>query len=359
MEDFGRDVSPEEKEQLLQGKEKEESSTNNEQPQETSGEVKEEKTEASKEEKPANDNPDLVGVFNSRFKEDLGKEFEKEEDIKAFIGKAAEYDNLKAQSTDLSQKLEEYQKLAEKVDPMSHFLNEDEYMRQQFLIKNKENLGDEALNKLSALSPGKIKQMGDMEALTTDLVVNKGLTSEEAKAYINKHYDVEEGEEIDPGTRAEMKVEVNGAKDRLSKMYDGIDVPEKVDWESARQQLKESWESPLSETIKGLDKIQLAEDIEFVVDDSMKAGLEQEVLSELMTNGIKPTEEALQSVVGSVKDRLILRNMDKVVKSMESDIREKVKSELRKEVHNDRPVNDTTRSTNKNVSRDEMILNAW
>lgn len=363
MAEVGREVSAEEKAQLmgqvLEGTAKE---SNSELPKETQveketvkpTEPKAETKEEPKVEKPV-DKPDPVSMFSQW----SGKEFKSEEEIKAFIEKADQYDGLKTSSEELNQKLSEYKKIAEGVNPLSYFVNEDEYIRQQFLKNNKDKLSSEAIDALSSLTPEKVKKLDGASALITDLVVNSGLTREEAQAYVNSEYGIEEGEELDISTKAKMKISVNEAKSRLSKMYDGITIPEQTDWEATRGQLKESWSKPLQAAIEGLDKIEIAEGIDFVVDQSMREGLEQEIMAELLVSGVKPSEEALANAVGNARSRILERNMDKVVKSIESDLREKIKSELRADIHNDRPLNDATKPTNKSVDRDTQILNAW
>ena len=178
-------------------------------------------------------------------------------------------------------------------------------------------------------------------------MVNEGLTCEKADAYLMRHYDLDdlESEEMDAATRASIKVDVKNAKKRLSDLYQGIDIPQKVDFETARTQLKESWSSPLGDIVKGIDKIQLEEGFDFVVTDDMKQGLFEETLSEIMIRQLKPGQDSASQIVGAIKDKIVLRNIDKVVKSLTSDIREKVKAEVRAEIHNDKPLNSSSRNS--------------
>lgn len=289
---------------------------------------------------------DVVEFDINSFSKKFGRDIKEESEIISLFEKADKLSEYEASNAEMAQKMAEMQSLLEKVDPMDNFLNEDEYLRQQFLKRNSDKMTNEGIKALSALSPSKIGEMKSIDALRVDLVVNEGLTGEEADAYLMRHYDLDDldSEEMDAATRASIKVDVKNAKKRLSDLYQGIDIPTKVDFEAARTQLKESWSSPLDQIVKGIDKIQLEEGFDFVVTDDMKQGLFEETLSEIMIRQLKPGQDSASQIVGAIKDKIVLRNIDKVVKSLTSDIREKIKAEVRAEIHNDKPLNNTSRS---------------
>ena len=293
------------------------------------------------------------------FNKEFSKGYKDKEEVKALFDKVGKYDEIETSNKDLQQKLVEYAELAKKVNPMEYFASEDEYVRNQFLKANKGKYSEEVLNTLSVLSPEKVGKLSFLDAVKTDLMINKDLSSEEATAYVNDRYGIESGEELDVAASAKLKVDAKDAKSRLSKLYEGIDIPKAVDIEGSRTTRKEAWNTPLREVVKGIDKIAIAEGVDFVVDDTMKSGLEEEIMSELLISGVNPTEETLKSVVGLAKDRLVLRNIDKVVKSIEGDLREKIKAEVRTEVHNDKPLNNDTRSdAQRSRTADDVVLDA-
>jgi len=269
----------------------------------------------------------------------LGKNIESLDSLKSLFDKADSYDKTKSDYDDASQRLAEFKKIAEGVDPMSYFANEDEYVRQQFLKNNSDKLGEDAIKALSVLSPNKIKELDGIEALKINLMVNDGMSGEEAQAYLQRKYEVDEfnSDDLELGTRAAIKKDVNDAKRELGKLYDGINIPDKVDFETARTQLKESWETPLKELVNGIDKIQIEEGLDFVVTDDMKEGLISESMNEMITNGIKPSEDAASKLIGKLKDKIILNNIDKFVKSLKADLSERLKAETRADIHNDKP----------------------
>ena len=298
-----------------------------------------------------------IELFNKTIGKELGKEFESDDAIKALFEKSEKYDGLKSEFDDTLQKLGEYKNLSEQLDPMANFANEDEYVRQQFLIKNKDKLDDGVIKALSTLSPSKVKDLSSEDALKLDLMVNSGLSSEEASAYLLKKYDIEDfnSEDLDVATKASIKVDVKNSKESLGKLYDGIKVPERTDYETARTQLRESWESPLTEIVKGIDKIEVAEGLSFVVTDDMKEGLDKEMMSLVMSGQLKPSEEAGAVIAGKIREKLLLNNIDKVVKSIEADVAERLNQENNKKYHNDKPFRDESRQSDGELDNDSKM----
>jgi len=354
----GRKLSNEEKDAVMRGDlesagmaPKEE-----EKPAETQKEEIKETKDAEKEtvqEKTEEEVKFDLAAFNKKF----GKEFESEDAFSTLFEKAEKYDETKSSYEETAQKLTEYQSLTEKLDPMSNFLNEDEYKRQQLLIKQGDNLSKDAIKALSVLTPSEIDNLSDVDALTTQLMVDKGLSSKDAKDYLLHKYDISEfgTDDIEDGVKTTIKVDAIDAKREVSKLYDGIEVPSKTDYETARTQLKESWEKPIPELIKSIDKIQLDEGVDFVVTDEMKDGLTESTLNWVMSKQIAPSEEAGAELAGMIKDQILLKNIDKVIKSVKADLAEQVKSETRKEIHNDKPLSEDTRPGKEEISNDEKM----
>jgi len=327
---------------------KEESKTEDVQEEVQKSEVKE---EPKKEDTNVQD--DFLSTFNKRFE----KNFESEDAFKTLFEKADGYDGLKTTHDETLQKLVEYQNLAEQLDPMSHFASEDEYIRQQFLKTKTEGLSDDVLKALSTLSPSKVKDMSSEDALRLNLMINDGLSGEEADAYLLQKYNVDEFnfDDMDIGVKAAIKVDAKNAKEKLGEMYKDIKVPEKADYETVRTQLKETWNEPINEIIKGIDKIELGDGLDFVVTDDMKEGLTDQYLSYVMSKQIKPSTEAGADLMVMAKKQIVLDNIDKVVKSIESDLREKINSEVKSEIHNDKPFNNDAKASQNSTDNESKM----
>lgn len=295
-----------------------------------------------------------VSLFNKTF----GKEFEKIDDIKSIFDKVEKGDELQKSYEETAQQLAEYKRLSEQLDPLAHFVNKDEYIRQQFLKLNGDKLGETSIKVLSALSPSKIKDMDVVDALRTDLIVNKGLDAEEADAVLARKYDSEDltSDDLDKATKGQLKIDVIEAKQRLTDLYKDIKVPEKTDWETTRQQLKDSWTSPTKELVNGIDKIEIEEGVFVAVDAETKDGMVEEYLSSMVTNGIKPSETAMAKMASEIRDRLLIKNIDRVIQTVRNDQREKDKAEFRAEVHNDKPLKTETKLTESEEDNNAKIM---
>lgn len=337
-------VSEEEKRNILLGQPRQEAPK-----EEVKEEIKEEIKDETKETKTdvKDETKTEVSEFDySFFKTKFEREIESEDALKSLFEKADKYEETNKSFGELSQKLDEYKNIADKFDPMKNFLNEDEYKRQQLLIRDGDKLGEDAIKALSVLTPARVKELSDVDALKTQLMIDKGITSKEAEIFLSSKYGVDgfSADDIDDSVKTVMKVDAIDARRNVEKLYEGIDVPTKTDYEAAREQLKDSWKEPIPELVKGIDKIQIAEGLDFIVTDDMKEGLAENALSFVMSKQMKPSEEVGASIVGQLKDSIILNNMDKVVKSIRADLAEEFKAETRKTIHNDKPLDDSTRS---------------
>jgi len=292
------------------------------------------------------------GVFEKKF----GRKIEKEDDLKTLFEKADKHEELKKSYSETVEKLNEYKGLAEKLDPLANFLNEDEYKRQQLLIQKQGKLSEDAVKSLSVLTPNKVKELSDVEALKIDLMIAKDLTSKEAEDYLLNKYGIEDfGDDMEERTKTVIKVDAKDARKEVLKLYEGISVPTKTDYEAARTQLKQSWERTIPEIVKSIDKIQIAEGIDFVVTDDMKKGMDAYVESLVLSKQIKPSEAAGAEILGHLKDEILIRNIGNVVKSMENDLREKIKAETRAYLHNDKPLDEGNRGTETQLDNDAKV----
>jgi hypothetical protein len=103
--------------------------------------------------------------------------------------------------------------------------------------------------------------------------------------------DDEDWESFDVKVKNLIKIDAKSAKSSLKGLYADIKIPEVVDFEESSAKLKEVWSSPLNEISKGIDKIKVAEGLDFIVSEDMKAGLVEEVMQEVLSSRIKPSEE--------------------------------------------------------------------
>lgn len=189
--------------------------------------------------------------------------------------------------------------------------------------------------------------MSDVDALRLGIMVDKGFTEKEANTLLLHKYGEDfNTEDAEEGVKVLMKSDAIDSRRDVAKLYDGITIPEKVDYESARTQVKEAWDTAMPDLVKGIDKIQIEEGLDFIVTDEMKSGLVDKYTSLAMQNQLKPSEEVAADMMGAMRGEILLSNMDKFVKSVRADIEEGVKESTRKTLHNDKPVDNSSRAQN-------------
>lgn len=279
-----------------------------------------------------------LDAFNKRF----GTQFDKEDAVLDILSKGGKYHEVEtAKEQAEREKLELKETLKKTINPRSFFSSDDAYMREQLLLSGKVSEG--AIGYLSSLSPSRIDSMKDYEALKYALLINNPeLDGGEAGAeeLLNDKYNFDgDFEAADRSTKNRILLDAKDARKSLRSMYDGIKIPDVQDWESKVQSHVDSWSNPAKELVNGISELKLSEEYSFVVDPSSKDGLVEEVLDDLVKNQVELTPEALQKAAGDVRTKLMERNMDKIIKHLETVITEKEKEKLRKEIHNDKPLN--------------------
>ena len=291
--------------------------------------------------------PELdYSVFGKKF----GGQWD-ETKVKEALDKSSKYSEIVTERDKHLSRVAELEALETKIaDPITYFSSEDAYIREQFLIKNKD-MEPAVLNVLTNLSPNKIEKLSDFEAITTKMLIDNpdieggkdGAVELLSEKYGLTPEELADDENLERVVKNKIKLEAKNAKGDLKKMYEGIEVPKKADISQARASVKSSWESPLKEIIKGVDKVQVAEGIDFIITEDMKEGLFEQQLISLTNNLTKVSDETAGKITGDIRERLLLENMDKVVETITRDLTEKIKAQVRAEVHNTNPLNSSTR----------------
>jgi len=251
--------------------------------------------------------------------------------------------------------------IEEKVNPLTFFSSSDAYLREQFLLKNPA-LEPEVLKVVSGLTPTGIKELSPLKALQVQMLVSnpdidggsEGVAELIADKYGISVDELDSYDTLERNVKNKINLDAKSARAELGKLFDGIDVPQKVDLTQARTEIKTAWESPLKELIKGIDKLSIAEGLDFVVTDDMKAGLFDERLTRLSNGLVKPSAEVLQDMASEIRTQLLISNLDKVVEVISKTKDEQWKEHYRSKVHNTAPLNDQDRM---NVT--EKSFEAW
>lgn len=284
----------------------------------------------------------------------FGKTFGGEWDenrIKETLDKSSKYESVLKEKEDYAKRVQELESI-EKVDPLQFFSSEESFIREQWLLKNKD-IDKNVLNVVSNLSPTKVEKLSDFDAVKTKLLIDnpdieggdKGAVDLLCERFGVTEEELADYDSLDPLVKNKIKIESKSAKKELKSMFEGIELPKKVDIAETRQSIKTSWEAPLKELVKGIDKLQVAEGYDFIVTDEMKNGLFEEQISNISNHLVKLDEESAKFVAGEMRKELLVRNMDKIIQSVKKDMEEAIRAEIRAEVHNSKPLNNETRAT--------------
>lgn len=292
---------------------------------------------------PVNPEPQkfTMDVFNTTF----GTAFEQEDGLKEVLSKGLKYSEIEKEKEELARKVEELSSTVNKtLNPRAYFSSDDAYLREQLLLKNKDNA--EAVKYLSDLTPTKVKSMSDYEVLKYNMLINNpSLDGGEAGAeeLIQSEYDFDgDMENLTRVTRNKMMLNAKEARKNLSKLYEGIEIPDTKSWESTEQSIRDRWTNPARDLVEGITTLQLSEGLEFVVDPASKQGILDEILSEVTRGRVDVNEAAMRDIAGIVRTRLVERNLDKIIQHVRITAAEAEKERLRKEIHNDTPLNNTS-----------------
>jgi len=292
----------------------------------------------------------------------FGTEYKDVDSIKGVFEKASKYDDVYTQKETASRRVAELEAIEEKVNPLNFFSSPDAYLREQFLLKNPD-LDPGVLKVVSGLTPTIIKDLSPLKALQAQLLVanpdieggEEGVAELVADKYGITVEELGDYASLERSVKNKINLDAKTARTELGKLFDGIDVPQKVDLTQARTEIRTAWESPLKELIKGIDKLSIAKDLDFIVTDDMKAGLFDDRLTRLSNGLVKPSEEVMQDIASDIRTRLLIENMDKVVEVISKTEGEKWKEHYRKEVHNTKPLNEQDRENVAELGFEDWI----
>ena len=313
-------------------------------------EVTEEKVESTEEAKKEDVETDAEFNFDS-FKAFVKTKFEKEIDtedaLAEYFTKAGEYDEIKTKLSELKQTKAELESLVSKsVNGRDWFVSDDEFIRQQFLKNSEGKFSESALSILSGLSPDKVKGLDAIEAIKVKMMVdNPELDKSDVEELVKADLGVDDliVDEWDALPKAKMKRMASEARKSLGELYNGIEIPKAVDIQSRNENLTSVWNEPLKATIDGITSLGLSEDTKFDLTSEMKEGLQQEIMSEILISGIKPSEEALGDIAGKIRSKMLERNLDAILKVVDDAANEKWKAHYQGKVHNTSPLNNDKR----------------
>ena len=281
-------------------------------------------------EKPPEPNPNLDWLNGL-----AGTEFKTEDEIKSrFTTPLADpelsgkYETLQTDFTSLQ---EENKGLKDQINPLNHFVNEKEYVRQQMLKKHPDLdptiLTSIVLSDLNKLSPIDVLKMQKRISYPDIQPTDSQLTEliEEEFGITATDFDIEDGSK----EAIKVKMAVADAKKGFQALQADIEVPNMENIEKEKNEkiaaLSEQWKPFTSGIANKLDKVELtAKDadgkdvpvLEYEIDDKFKTAIESKAEQIAMAQakaGREFTQEMQDALVNSWKQYYLMANLAKII----------------------------------------------
>jgi len=307
--------------------------------------------------------PEVPAFDFKSFNERFGTEFTDEENIKSSLSRLAElgdYDSLKEKfakgETSLAELQAKYEEAKNLLNPRTHFANEEEFRRQQILLKHGQDINPSMLNKIVGAD---FSQMSDLDMLVMGKKVgNPNLQGgdQDIREMIYRQLGVEEdSSEWTVATKNIVSEAANSVRKELTKLKD-VEVPEAVDFEKQRadaataitakkEELTGQWTEVATGLIKGFNEFSLKNDGEvyftYQVDEGFKKEATDYVVGYLVDNAIEPTKENLREAQSYVEDLFWRKKGNDIMRAYGEDVKAKITGENQKENDNPKPPNET------------------
>lgn len=246
--------------------------------------------------------PKVIEILNK----ELGTQFGEPSEIKAIFEKANTLE------TEVKTWQEKYKELEESVseaqNPLSYFIDENEYKRQQ-LLKTKPDLNPSEVNNLfttnlNDLSPEDLMVMNVM-------LKNPEVNKEEALDHIRKTYDYDPDDKIP----ASLKIASKDAKKELSELKTSVELPKKVDFETMRKEKiaeqdkllnknKSDLEPIVNKLAESMSDLELFDGFKYQIEPEARAEAPSEMLGFLLDSGAK-IDDNTEKYLGLARDRFM------------------------------------------------------
>ena len=354
----------------------EEEEKKEEEKKEEVAEVKEEKEEIKdKDEKGEVPDPtETPSLSIEDFNKVLESDYDSLDTLKEMLTKAKDTDALRKSSEEWEGKHNEKEKLLKEYsNPLKHFKDENEYKRQQLLIKHPE-LNSQLAGELFSED---ISKMDSLKAITLKTMLeNPGLEGGESGVvellYDKYNIDSETPKgEWDALTRNKINIESNQAKKFLKEIQSEIKLPESEDFEAnkeavekaaieAKEKSTKDWKPFVNRMFDKFDKLELTREkdgkaekfFEYEVDKGFKKEAQEEALELIVESGLEVNEKNLATVVQDLQDQYFLINREKIMQAYADKLVAVKDEEWRKKSDNPKPPSDEEKPKEEKTGAD-------
>lgn len=291
------------------------------------------------------------------FNELTGGEFKSVDEIKSLkVGERIKgFEELNKGFSTQKQELESLKKTNEElktqINPLSHFANEKEYIRQQ-LIKKYPDYDPTILTSIVLADPEKLSHIDILKmAMRVDYPDVKA-TDTQLNDLIEERFNISiDGYDPNEATTENLKVQM-AVKDALKKfnaLKADIKLPEQTDYEAKRveqiKSLSDQWKPFVSNLDQHLDKVVIMGEengkkvplVEFGIDREFKNLVKSKVddiVKSQAEAGYEFNSERQGALVNAYKQLYLINNLPKILQAHTNDVVLKMTLEQFKERHN-------------------------
>ncbi len=274
-----------------------------------------------------------ISFFNKQF----GSEYETEDSIKEALDGSNKIGDLQKQIDTIPSLQEELEVLREASDPMQYFRSEDDYRVAQY----QKAFPDKDASMVAKLFSTDLTQADDFDVLVwTKMLDNPNLDggetgARELVAHLNGIEDHTDLSELDTLTKNQLKVAAREERMKVATLKEGVQLPEKKDYESLKEQrtteatqrlekLTEDWSTVSDAIVKGYPDIvinntdkegNVSEFFKYSVGKDLGEDIIKPTVDSFIKAGIPVDEKSAQILGAAIHKEFVYQNFDKMVRA--------------------------------------------
>lgn len=251
----------------------------------------------------------------------------------------------------------ENEELMKDIDPMSHFTSEQAYRSEQL----KRKFPDKNPHALDLIMNNDIAKLSPVDVIRLNLAFDYGVTNpDQQDKWIEKKYGVDLSDE-----EADMDIMMQTDAVDIGRRLQAVkqtEIPQVKDYKTIKEQklaevtqkqakLATDWAPIVDKAVTSLKKLTLSfkdsegkdDPFEFAIDETSLVPYSKRVTEILAKGGKELSEENLSSVMNTVKERLVVENLSKIITSYSNKKLAELDEKWAKETNNPRKINQSQR----------------
>ncbi len=288
----------------------------------------------------------------------LGTEFKDRDEVKKsdLKDRLVDLETKKSYQTTKKQLAElqsQNQELQGKLNPLSHFANKDEYVRQQLLIKHPEY--DPAV--LTKVIRTDAEKLNPLDAVRLKMQLENGdilSSQQDVDEMIEDTYDIDlsqDFEEYPTLTQNKIKLKAKEANNVFQQLKKSVEVPDNETVNKQRQevldQTKKEWKPFVEKLPDKIGKIAFEKEkgkplYEFDMDEKYVGEIVEHaeaIAEDIAKKGIGYSEKAQEALISQIKNQYVLNNLPRILESYANEVVSNMDEKTFREYHNPKSPN--------------------